>query len=77
MVTTATTEPDTSGNPALGSKAASALFVETSPRSMSVAGTSIKTFFLLLVLIGGGAWGWASATNRSQPTSAAATATRR
>ena len=57
-----TTETNESGNPALGSKAASALFAETSPRSMSVGGTAIKTLFLLLVLVGGGAWGWASAT---------------
>ena len=57
-----TTEHDASGNPALGSKAAAALFAETAPRSMSVGGTSIKTLFLLLVLIAGGAWGWASAT---------------
>ena len=55
-------ERDSSGNPALGSKAASALFAETAPRSMTVGGTSIKTLFLLLVLVGGGAWGWASAT---------------
>ncbi len=55
-------ERDSSGNPTLGSKAASALFAETAPRSMTVAGTSIKTLFLLLVLVGGGAWGWASAT---------------
>ena len=29
---------------------------------MSVGGTSVKTLFLLVVLIVGGAWGWASAT---------------
>jgi uncharacterized YccA/Bax inhibitor family protein len=61
-VATVTAEHDGSGNPALGSKAASALFAERAPRSMTVGGTSVKTFFLLLVLIGGGAWGWASAT---------------
>jgi uncharacterized YccA/Bax inhibitor family protein len=61
-VAVVTTEANESGNPALGSKAASALFAETSPRSMSVSGTAIKTLFLLLVLVGGGAWGWASAT---------------
>ncbi len=55
-------ERDSPGNPALGSKAASALFAETAPRCMTVGGTSFKTLFLLLVLIGGGAWGWASAT---------------
>src|SRR3954447_1585761 len=56
------TEGDSSGNPALGSKAASALLAETAPRSMTVGGTSVKTLFLLLVLIAGGAWGWASAS---------------
>jgi hypothetical protein len=61
-VATITTEADRSGNPALGSKTASALFAQTAPRSMTVAGSSFKTLFLLLVLIGGGAWGWASAT---------------
>ena len=29
---------------------------------MTVAGVSIKTLFLLAVLVAGGAWGWASAT---------------
>ena len=52
-----TTEGNECGNPALGSKAASALFAETSPRSMSVGGTAIKTLFLLLVLVGGGGVG--------------------
>ena len=51
-----------SGNPALSEK-----FVETNlsrraTRSMTVAGVSIKTLVLLVVLVAGGAWGWASAT---------------
>src|SRR6185369_6750544 len=51
-----------SGNPALSEK-----FVETqlsgpATRSMTVAGVSIKTLFLIIVLVAGGAWGWASAT---------------
>ena len=51
-----------SGNPALSEK-----FVETNlstraPRSMTVAGVSIKTLVLLIVLVAGGAWGWASAS---------------
>ena len=61
-MTAVITESNDSGNPALGSKAASALFAETSPRSMTVLGTTIKTLFLLLVLVAGGAWGWATAT---------------
>jgi len=56
-VAAVTTEGNECGNPALGSKAASALFAETSPRSMSVGGTAIKTLFLLLVLVGGGGVG--------------------
>ena len=51
-----------SGNPALSEK-----FVETNlsapaTRSMTVAGVSMKTLVLLIVLVAGGAWGWASAT---------------
>jgi uncharacterized YccA/Bax inhibitor family protein len=51
-----------SGNPALSDK-----FVETqltpaaTTRSMTVAGVSLKTLVLLVVLVAGGAWGWASA----------------
>ena len=57
-----TADRDRSGNPALGSKAATAMFAERAPRTMTVGGTSIKTLVFLAVLIGGGAWGWASAT---------------
>ena len=54
-----------SANPALSDK-----FVETylrapAARSMTVAGVSIKTLILLVVLVAGGAWGWAAAV---QPT---------
>jgi uncharacterized YccA/Bax inhibitor family protein len=57
---TATAHRTTSGNPALKPDAfASAPARE---RTMSLGGTSIKTLFLLLVLIAGGAWGWAAAT---------------
>jgi uncharacterized YccA/Bax inhibitor family protein len=62
-----TSDVRTSGNPALGSKAAAELFAESTPRTMTIAGTSIKTFFLLLVVVAGGAWGWESATT-SVPT---------
>jgi uncharacterized YccA/Bax inhibitor family protein len=49
-----------SGNPAL--EKANDYFAPTDARPMTVAGTAVKTFFFLLVLIGGGAWGWAAAT---------------
>jgi uncharacterized YccA/Bax inhibitor family protein len=49
-----------SGNPAL--EKAHEYFVPSDTRTMSVGGTAVKTFFFLLVLIGGGAWGWAAAT---------------
>ena len=45
-MTAVITESNDSGNPALGSKAASALFAETSPRTMTVGGTSFKTLLL-------------------------------
>ena len=49
-----------SGNPAL--EKAKAYFVPSDARTMTVGGTAAKTFFFLLVLVGGGAWGWAAAT---------------
>jgi uncharacterized YccA/Bax inhibitor family protein len=56
--------PMRSGNPALSEK-----FVETQltptvrgARSMSVIGVSAKTLVLLAVVVAGGAWGWAAAT---------------
>jgi len=61
-MTAATTLPEGSGNPALKSDAAAALFAETSDRSMTVAGTTFKLFVLLLALVAGGSWGWSSAT---------------
>jgi uncharacterized YccA/Bax inhibitor family protein len=51
-----------SGNPALSEKFAEANLVPTEAKRMSVAGVSIKTLFLLAVLVAGGAWGWDSAT---------------
>src|SRR3954469_19243607 len=52
------------GNPALSEKFASEYLV--APReqvaTMTVAGTAIKTFVLLVFLVAGGAWGWSSAT---------------
>ena len=51
-----------SGNPALSEKFVETQLSVTGTRSMSVAGVSIKTLVLLAVLVAGGAWGWASAT---------------
>jgi uncharacterized YccA/Bax inhibitor family protein len=57
-----------SGNPALGER-----FVETElvarvdVRSMTVAGVTVKTLVLLGVVVAGGVWGWASATEEVPP----------
>lgn len=56
-----TTPRLTSGNPALGHRSAE-YFAETDVRTMSVLGTAFKTLVLLVFLVAGGAWGWASAT---------------
>src|SRR3954469_1962535 len=50
-----------SSNPALSEKFVSSNLSMRAARSMTVGGVSIKTLFLLVVLVGGGAWGWASA----------------
>ena len=51
-----------SGNPALSEKVVSEYLTPTAAdtRTMSVFGTSLKTLFLLLVLIAAGAYGWAA-----------------
>ncbi|MGX7678550.1 Bax inhibitor-1/YccA family protein [Jatrophihabitans sp. DSM 45814] len=51
-----------SGNPALNEKFVETQLSSSASRSMTVAGVSIKTLVLLAVLVGGGAWGWSSAT---------------
>ena len=55
-----------SGNPALSAERIGTYVHPTpevaTPATMSVGGTTFKTFVFLLVLIAGGAWGWASAT---------------
>ncbi len=53
-----------SGNPAFSDKAMGEYFARpaTATSSMTVMGTALKTAFLLAVLVAGGAWGWASAT---------------
>ena len=62
-MTTATLEAPNSGNPAITSRSAERLLATRSDRTMTVGGTSVKTLFLLLVLIAGGAWGWAAASS--------------
>ena len=61
-MTAVATVPESSGNPALKSDAAAALFAQTSERSMTVLGTTLKLFVLLIALVAGGSWGWSSAT---------------
>jgi uncharacterized YccA/Bax inhibitor family protein len=51
-----------SGNPALSEKFIETHLTASAARSMSVVGVSVKTLILLVVLVAGGAWGWASAT---------------
>ena len=52
-----------SGNPALSETFVRNNLTVSAARSMTVAGVSIKTLMLLAVLIAGGAWGWASASD--------------
>lgn len=63
-MTQATMQPSStrSGNPALSESFIQQNLTQRATRSMSVAGVSLKTLVLLAVLVGGGAWGWASAT---------------
>jgi len=60
---TTMTEPTRlrSGNPALSEKFVEEQLSTSATRSLSVLGVSFKTLLLLIVLIAGGAWGWASA----------------
>jgi uncharacterized YccA/Bax inhibitor family protein len=69
MATTATAGSGlTSGNPALSHRVVEeymtpgAAAVVQAPATVTVVGTSLKTAFLLAILVAGGAWGWASAT---------------
>jgi uncharacterized YccA/Bax inhibitor family protein len=59
----ATLVPSSSGNPVFSGERAEQL---TTPArgvaTITVAGTAIKTFVMLALVVGGGAWGWASAT---------------
>ena len=57
---TATPTRMRSGNPALSEKFVEANLTAPAARSMTVAGVSIKTLVLLVVLVAGGAWGWAA-----------------
>ena len=51
-----------SGNPALSESFVENNLSSRATRSMTVGGVSVKTIVLLVVLVAGGAWGWASAT---------------
>jgi len=51
-----------SGNPALGDRFEEAYRGAAAPATMGVLGTALKTAFLLAIVVAGGAWGWASAT---------------
>jgi uncharacterized YccA/Bax inhibitor family protein len=56
-----------SGNPAFSDQVVATYLsparTETTSATMSVAGTALKTAVLLAVLVAGGIWGWASATD--------------
>ena len=56
-----------SGNPAFSEEVMSTYLAptrtQTTPATMTVAGVVVKTAILLAVLIAGGIWGWASATD--------------
>lgn len=60
-----TTTMDHSGNPALGDRFEAAYRGAAAPAAMTVFGTALRTAFLLVILVAGGAWGWASATGSS------------
>ena len=66
MATTTTGPAIRSGNPAFSDEVISQYLAptrtESTPATMTVGGTAFKTLVLLAVLIAGGAWGWASAT---------------
>ena len=59
---TTTSTPMRSGNPALGEKFVDTYFTGRAARTMTVAGVGLKTLVLLVFLVAGGAWGWASAS---------------
>lgn len=54
----------TSGNPALKPQIVDQYLTdrEAAPSTLSVAGVAVSTLVFLAVLVAGGAWGWASAT---------------
>jgi uncharacterized YccA/Bax inhibitor family protein len=50
------------GNPALNDAFIATHLTTAAPQTMTVAGVGLKTLILLAVLVAGGAWGWAAAT---------------
>jgi uncharacterized YccA/Bax inhibitor family protein len=67
VVATRTVDQDvTSGNPAFNENVYNTYLAptrtETTPATMTVGGTALKTGILLVLVVVAGAWGWASAT---------------
>lgn len=62
-MTTVSLDAPNSGNPAINSRAAERLLAIRGAATMTAVGTSVKTLILLLVLVAGGAWGWAASTS--------------
>jgi uncharacterized YccA/Bax inhibitor family protein len=59
------TSVSTSGNPALEGDPAREYYApaQIAPRPMTVFGTTVKTAVFLAIVVVGGAWGWATATD--------------
>ena len=66
MATTMQHSGSGSGNPALSEKVVTQYLVPAADtRTMSVGGTALKTFVFLIVLVLGGAYGWAATATGS------------
>lgn len=62
MTAAASPSLDSSGNPALSDRVLTDYFVtDRAAATMSVGGVVVKTALFLILVIAGGAWGWASA----------------
>lgn len=56
---------ETSGNPALSKKAMSRVMEDTSAKSATIGGLVVKIIFLLILVVGAGAFSWQSADTAS------------